>query len=335
VVDVLGTAVALRVPASVRDALRPLLVDLDTGAPATRTLQLERTGDDRLRLLDDGREVRTGIAPVVAAATIVWWLNAIAVDHAPQVLVHAGCVGDRSAVLLAGTSGAGKSTLTAACVHDGAAYLSDEYAALDRTRGCVTPYPRPIELDSGLVAASTLGARPAPPLAPVATVFPRYDAAATTSVTELDRRATFVGLVTHTANLERLGGDTLPWLAALAARPGYQVTYADASEARHLVRDLTGRAVAPLRPSPVLGPVTPSTTTVALGEDTAVLDAATGRVHVLNASAGLVWLDLAIDTTDARPARAMASVASVLGGATVDETLRHLASTGLIPGPSA
>ncbi len=99
-----------------------------------------------LRLLEDDVVVRAEIAPVVGAATVVWWLNTVAVSIAPHVLVHAACVGARGAVLLPGASGAGKSTLAAACIGDGIVYLSDEYAALDRTTGRIDPYARPIEL---------------------------------------------------------------------------------------------------------------------------------------------------------------------------------------------
>jgi len=334
VVDVLGTVLAIEAPAAVATELRALLVDLRTARPATRTLRLAEEPSGTYRLLDDGVEVRAAVAPVVGAATVVWWLNALAIDNAPHVLVHAGCVGDRSAVVLPGASGAGKSTITAACVADGLTYLSDEYAAIDPGRGTVVPYPRPVELATGLVAASTLGTRPPASLAPGGVVFPRYERGAATAVTDLDPRASFLALVSHTANLPRLGGEAIAWLVALAlAAPASQVTYGDDAEARRLVAGLARCDAPPLHPAPVLGPVTPTTTTVALGTDTVVFDATTGSVHLLNPSAALVWLDLVDRTASDAPGTAVrAGVAGdALDGATIDRTLRHLAATGLLP----
>ena len=137
VIDVLGTTVAVRAPGPVLDELHGLLGDLATDRPPGRHLVVEPAGDGALRLLDDDTVVRSDIAAAVGAATVVWWLNVIATTTAPHVLLHAGCVGARSAVLLPGASGAGKSTLTAACVTEGLAYLSDEYAALDRSTGTI------------------------------------------------------------------------------------------------------------------------------------------------------------------------------------------------------
>ena len=180
---------------------------------------------------------------------MVWWLNVIATTTAPHVLLHAGCVGARSAVLLPGVSGAGKSTLTAACVTEGLAYLSDEYAALDRSTGTISPYARPIELDGGLVAASTLGAGIAGPLPPAGIVFPRYDPQASPATTPLDPRSTFLALTGHAANLGQLGGAAVPWLAALAATcPAWEVTYRDGHDAVALVHDLAARPALRCRP---------------------------------------------------------------------------------------
>ena len=146
VIDVLGTTIAIDAPGATLEELGHLLTDLRVDRAPARRLRLEPDGDDMLRLLEDDVVVRAEIAPVVGAATVVWWLNTVAVSIAPHVLVHAACVGARGAVLLPGASGAGKSTLAAACIGDGIVYLSDEYAALDRTTGRIDPYARPIEL---------------------------------------------------------------------------------------------------------------------------------------------------------------------------------------------
>lgn len=333
VIDVLGTTIAVRAPDPVLGDVHRLVADLQVDRPAARDLLVERDGDDALRLLDDGTVVRSGIAPAVGAATVVWWLNVIATTTAPHVLLHAGCVGDRGAVALPGASGAGKSTLVAACVADGLAYLSDEYAAIDPSTGTVSPYARPIELDRGLVAASTLGAALAGPLAPTGIVFPRYDPHAPPSTVPLEPRATFLALVGHAANLGRRGGEAVPWLAALAETcPAWETTYRDGREAVALVRDLAGRTGVPLRPAPPVGPVTTTTTTVVIDGDTAVFDTVTGRIHVLNASASVIWLSL----PDVAPDRSgladlvRARTSPALDDATVEATVAQLVAEGLL-----
>lgn len=104
------------------------------GRPLCRTASL----DDGLRALEG--EMRLAIAA-----------------RAPRrVFLHAGAVGWKGrAVLLPGRTLAGKSTLVAALVRAGAAYLSDEYAVIDR-HGLVHPYARPL----GLRPRGSLRAQP-------------------------------------------------------------------------------------------------------------------------------------------------------------------------------
>ena len=190
-VGVLGTEVAVLAPGAVATQLRSILADLESSGPPTRRLVLEESTDGRFRLLDEGALVRAGVEPVVAAATIVWRLNTIAAATEQHLLVHAGVVGGVGAAILPGRSGAGKSTLVAACVAEGMAYLSDEYAAVDLDRGTVVPYPKPIGLEGErLVASADLGSGSVP-RAPVATagiVFPRYEEGRRTSSTTRGRR---------------------------------------------------------------------------------------------------------------------------------------------------
>jgi hypothetical protein len=79
-------------------------------------------------------------------------------------------------------------------------------------------------------------------------------------------------------------------LTALAlACPAMQVTHGDA---RQLVTSIEAAAQDgghPLRPAAPLPAVTPWTTTVALGDDLAVFDHATGQLHLLNSTAAQVW----------------------------------------------
>lgn len=68
-------------------------------------------------------------------------------NHCREVVfVHAGAVAHNGGVILVpGSSYSGKSTLVQELVAAGAAYLSDEYAVIDRA-GQVHPFPRPISL---------------------------------------------------------------------------------------------------------------------------------------------------------------------------------------------
>jgi len=336
VIDVLGRTIAIEAPASALDQLRRLLADLTVARTPVSELRLEPEGRRTLRLLEDGIVVRSEIPAVVGTATVVWWLNSIAVTRAPHIIVHAACVGDRGAVILPGGSGAGKSTLAAACLSDGIAYLSDEYAALDRHTGTIAPYPRPIELETGLVAASTLGAAVGrDSLAPAGIVFPRYARDGSSSMTCLEPRAIFLALVSHATNLGRLRGDAVPWLAALSlACPGWEATYHDARDAVSLVRDLARRPGEVIEPAPVIGPITATTTTVAIDEDIAVFEATTGRVHLLNASAGLIWLS--VPDLDLEPSRLVEVVvqrarSANIDHATIKQTVQQFATAGLLP----
>lgn len=331
-----GTAVALRAPEPILTELREVLTDLEPGADPRRLLSLEAEPNGHFRLLDTGTVVRHGIAPSVAAATVVWRLNAIAVGAPRRLLIHAGCVTDARAVLLPGRSGAGKSTLVARCVTAGLSYLSDEYAVLDLKTGSIVPYAKPIALDGErLVAASHL--RPGSLGSsgpPGAIVFPRYEAGAPTTVTELDPGRTLIALTAHTTNLATIGGTALPWLVGIATScPGWQITYGDATEAVAHICEVARAPAGLPQPAEVIGPITPTTTTVILGDEVAVFDSHTGKVHLLNPGAAFVWMCV----PDARDGSHVAEVASArapvgsLDPLDISATVEHLVHTGLLP----
>ncbi len=94
-----------------------------------------------------GAVVTTSPSWETAVTALLAELNHDAVDAFAGFAVHAGVVAmDGVAVALPGTSGAGKSTLTAACVLAGFDYVSDEALCIDRERGRVVPYPKPLSL---------------------------------------------------------------------------------------------------------------------------------------------------------------------------------------------
>jgi hypothetical protein len=345
-VEVLGTAVAIRVPASQRDELRAALVDFEPATGADRELALV-PGARGLELRDGGEVVRRDVDPAVAVATVVWRLNSIAAGSHAHVVLHAGCVAGPGGggALLVGGSGAGKSTLTAACVGAGFPYLSDELAAIDRRDGTVARYAKPLVLaGERLVPASTLGPVAAAPIAPASLVFPRYQPGAPLAATPLEPGWALLAMAAHASNLATLGPSAFAWLAGVAlACPAVQLTHGDAPAAVAAIRESVDRPPAPPTPAAVLPPVTADTTTVALADSLAVLHGPTGRVHVLNPAAATLWrgaagagddgrdldhlVDAVLDTFEAgavgRPARS-----------TVAATVERLVLSGLIAAPA-
>jgi hypothetical protein len=83
----------------------------------------------------------------------------------------------------------------------------------------------------------------------------------------------------------------------------------------------------------VIGPVTPTTTSVVVGDELAVFDDPTGRVHLLNAGAAFVWACV----PDAPDAPGLADVAlarapaASLDAPSISATIEHLAMSGLLP----
>ena len=98
---------------------------------------------DRLTVYGD-REVFDECARITALAPIVkslLWTIAV-VGHEFFLDIHAGVIGDGSrCILLPAPSGSGKSTLTAALVHAGYRYYSDEVALLEEGSFRVFPLP--------------------------------------------------------------------------------------------------------------------------------------------------------------------------------------------------
>jgi len=341
-VDAAGTPVRVRVPPMFERELRTQLADLERPAgeiDPDRTLTLRSEPAGTLALVDgspvDGASVvRTRIAPAVAIATVVWRLNTIAAASTRHLAVHAGVVGRGGAVLLPGRSGAGKTTLTAACITAGMHYLSDELALVDLGCGKVLPYPKPLGLaDERLVPASTVCADAlGPALLPAAIVFPRFVDGESTRLTRLDPRWTLSALAGHSPNLAGLGAGALPILAALADTvPAWQTTYGSTAAGVAAVAEAADQPAVTLAPIAPLPRVTPTTTTVPVGDGVAVYDEPGGTLHVLDASAATVWLattDAQDETEVVEMVRAAAPAASA---ADISDTLAHLLRCGLLP----
>src|SRR5437667_1939561 len=82
----------------------------------------------------------------------------IAANSEDRLFIHAGAVSWKGhAIVIPGRSHAGKTTLVAEFLKSGAAYYSDDFAAVDHT-GCLHPYPRAL-----LVRTASNGSRRVPP----------------------------------------------------------------------------------------------------------------------------------------------------------------------------
>lgn len=296
-VAVLGTTVDVTAPDPVRGDLEGSLADLapvaDADArPPDRTLTLQATAGG-YDLLDGTDVVRAGIDPSVAAATVVWHLNTIATRTSPHLILHAAAVAapGGGVVVLAGGSGAGKSTLAAACLAAGLQYLTDELVAIDLEAGLIVPYPKPLSLEhQPLVPARSLGRVVADPRPPAGVVFPVYRSGVEPAQVPLSVGWCLLALAAHSPNLATHGAAAVGMLTALAlACPAVQVTHGDARQIVTSIEAVAQEGGRPLRPAASLPAVTAWTTTVPVGDDLAVFDHATGRLHLLNSTAAQVW----------------------------------------------
>lgn len=178
-------------------------LDPRPGRPAERQVSLTRS-DGTYRLTDASGRVafaRTEQAAVVGLFDRV--VRAVVDGLADRgiLAIHAGAVVLRGqALLLAGPSGAGKSTLTMALMRNGASWLTDELAVIDRDGRTVLPFPRSLHVRPDTVTLL-------PELAPVLTR-PRYDLGGGSefSLTPADA---LVALGSHVAGPTPLGGVVL------------------------------------------------------------------------------------------------------------------------------
>jgi hypothetical protein len=73
----------------------------------------------------------------------------IAANSQDRLFIHAGAVSWKGhTIVIPGRSHIGKTTLVAEFLKSGAAYYSDDFAALDHT-GCLHPYPRDLSVRTG------------------------------------------------------------------------------------------------------------------------------------------------------------------------------------------
>jgi hypothetical protein len=193
--------------------------------------------------------------------------------HSFLLSVHAGVVAfGPECVLLPAIAGSGKTTLTAALVHAGATYFTDEIALIDDRTLIVTPVPLPLTVkDGGLeplrslyqeLDALTTHIRedhvrvrylPPPPASlpsPAASararwiVFPRYSPDADTGLQPVERPSALQRLLEESyvrpGSLNRKNVESLvQWMRTVEC---YDLPYSSLEAAVEIVRALAGRA---------------------------------------------------------------------------------------------
>ena len=123
--------------------IEPRLAHLECGDQSCAvTFQLLKD-NDRIKLIKDGMFLAE--APEVNAARAILFLELTGVAH-PEAdwltALHAGACGTSAAcVIMPADTNAGKTTLTAALMHSGLHFLSDDSAAIDRHTLRVAPMP--------------------------------------------------------------------------------------------------------------------------------------------------------------------------------------------------
>jgi hypothetical protein len=260
---VLGPSAALSRAFTVRStdpafvaAFAPLVASLPaTGASDALVYTIAEQSDIEARYLIDCDDERIGRVPSFARVVegIFWHLN-LRIGEAPPAghfLLHAAAVViDGRAIVLPGASGSGKSTLATDLVTRGAAYLSDEIAAVDVEASSVEPYPKPVMLKRGswplfpelepsgfpgpadpaspwAVAPESIRPGSVASAAPLgAVVFPRYDVGAADELVRLPATEAVALLSAHTFGTPPEAATYLPALAAVArTTPCYCATY--------------------------------------------------------------------------------------------------------------
>jgi hypothetical protein len=240
----------------VHPVLEHLEAGIDSAAPTRTRIDIIASGD-RLLIYRD-REFFAQARGIDALAPIVKSLVWVTVlrEHAYFLDIHAGVVSDgRECLVMPAPPGSGKSTLTAALVHAGFEYFSDEIALLQDSTLQVFPVPLALCIkDHGIDAladrfpqARTLplhrrgdGKRvaymPPPPHSrpssedprPVrALVFPRFAPGATTSLDRLPRAEALRRLLSQCLVVaQRLDVDRVETLVRWIAKvPCYALEY--------------------------------------------------------------------------------------------------------------
>lgn len=249
--------------------LAAVLDPLRVVEPPDLAITIEPTGDETWRITVGGHDPVVLGSRLAVALRAIGEVNNLAVASVPDHLVlHAGAVAiDGHGVLLPGGSNHGKSTLTAALVADGAAYLTDEAAAITDDLA-IRPFAKAIALDPGSFPLfPELGPGPGleglaramagrewhvPPerVGPVAgttpvsvVICPHWRAGATTRVSNVEPVEALHLLLGDAFDFTAGGGAVFDRLVRLVSTvPVVRVSYGDSASAMAAVREtLAGR----------------------------------------------------------------------------------------------
>ena len=261
------------------EAVDAVLGHLTVGSDAGQThiieingLILGSRGSVRSNIYCDGSAVdfTTGLHRLAPTVKSLLWKLAVN-QYAFLFYIHAGVVGTGNrCILLPAAAGSGKSSLTAALVHRGYRYLSDEVALIEPTTFRVPPVPLAVCVKStGLDLMSRyfphirdlMGHQrvdgkkvryvpPAPPTIQAGgalvshIVFPRYDADAVTEVRPIARAAALrrmMGECWACGHLDRTNvTELIRWIGRIDC---YELPFSSLERAADLVQQ-----VAPLEP---------------------------------------------------------------------------------------
>ncbi len=217
-------------------------------------------------------EFTTGLYRLAPVVKSLLWKEAVG-RYNFMFYIHAGVAGTGdSCILLPAAAGSGKSSLTAALVHRGYRYLSDEVALIEPATFRVAPVPLAVCVKSTgwqvmrryfpdirtLMSHQRTDGKvvryipPAPssiqttPAQVSHIVFPRYDASAATEIHPIARSAALRRLMSECWACGHLDHtnvkDLIRWIAQIEC---YQLTFKSLKDAADLVEQIAPRAVRP------------------------------------------------------------------------------------------
>ena len=132
---------------SLLDQIQPVITHLEPGEKSTYDLVIDIAEDGGKFLIIHNEEILYSCRKVSELAPLVISeITRLAYQRTDFLMVfHSAVVGnEQSCIILPGLSGVGKSTLTAALVHSGFDYFTDEVALLKRHTHKVLPIPTSI-----------------------------------------------------------------------------------------------------------------------------------------------------------------------------------------------
>lgn len=223
---------------------------------------LRRWWRPQVRFDQDGQQPFKPLPVAQAWAMFEWMMNWCVANRAHSyLLLHAAVVEKNGrGIILPAPPGSGKSTLCAALVCRGWRLLSDELTLVRHEDGLLVPLPRPVSLKNASIgvigafapdavfgplahgtAKGTVGHIRAPRAsierahecaAPLAIVFPRWEASAATRLTPLSKARTFMRVADNAFNYLVLGERGFRTLGALVERcAGHEFVYSRLEEA--------------------------------------------------------------------------------------------------------